>query len=142
MVRFLSVGLLVSAVAVFGLLPAFADDIKDGVAHTGKIAKVDTTKREITLTEVKADKAPADKAPADKATADKGIGNYVFAVSADATITLDGSKADFKDLKEGLWAKCHCLPGEKATASDKDAGPMKCDRVEAFTKAPAPTKDK
>jgi hypothetical protein len=133
MVRFLSVGLLVAAVAVFGLLPAFADDPKDGVAHTGKIAKVDSTKREITLTEVKTDKAAA---------ADKGIGNYVFAVTADATITLDGSKADFKDLKEGLWAKCHALPGEKAAATDKDAGPMKCGRVEAFTKAPAPTKDK
>jgi hypothetical protein len=139
MVRFLSVGMLVAAVAVIGLLPAFADDpkSKDGVIHTGKIGKVDAAKREITLTDVKTDKAPADKAT----TADKGPGTYVFAVSADATITLDGSKADFKDLKEGLWAKCHGLQGEKA-ASDKDAGPMKCDRVEAFTKAPTPTKDK
>ncbi len=142
MVRFLSVGLLVAAVAVVGLLPEFADDpkIKDGaVIHTGKIAKVDTAKREVTLTEVKTDKAPA---PADKAPADKGLGSYVFAVTADATITLDGSKADFKDLKEGLWAKCHGTPGDKGAASDKDAGPMKCDRVEAFTKAPAPAKDK
>jgi hypothetical protein len=141
MYRVLSVGLLVVCVAVFAFLPAVvADDKPEAASFMGKIAKVDATKRQLTLTDVKAGKV--EKTEKDKAATAAAAGNYQFDVAADAKITLDGSKADIKDLKEGYFAKITLAKGEKLTTSDTDKTLMtgKTDHVEAFTKAPPPEK--
>jgi hypothetical protein len=137
MYRALSVGLMVGAVAAFAVLPALkADDKPEATSFMGKVTKIDTTKRLVTLTDVRTGKIEKTEKTAEKA--DPAVGNYQFEVAADAKITLDGSKADLKDLKEGYFARCWPAKGEKITTSDTDKKLMigKTDHVEAFTKAP------
>jgi hypothetical protein len=145
MYRVLSVGLLVVCFSVFASLPALsADDKPDGTSFMGKVSKVDATKRQLTLTDVRPGTTDKPAVPEkDKATA-AAAGTYMFDISADAKITLDGSKADVKDLKEGYFAHVWLAKGEKITTSSTDKNTMtgKVDHVEAFTKAPAPPKDK
>ncbi len=135
MYRALSVGLLVGVVAAFAVLPALkADDKADPTSFMGKITKIDTTKRLVTLTDVQTGKVEKTEK-----TAAAAAGNYQFEVTAEAKVTLDGTKADLKDLKEGYFARVWPAKGEKITTSDTDKNLMigKSDHVEAFTKAPA-----
>jgi hypothetical protein len=134
MYRALSVGLLVGVVAAFAVLPALkADDKPEATSFMGKITKIDATKRLLNLTDVKTGKVEKTEKTAAAA------GNYQFEVTAEAKVTLDGTKADLKDLKEGYFARCWPAKGEKITTSDTDKTLMigKTDHVEAFTKAPA-----
>jgi hypothetical protein len=143
MYRVLSVGLLVGAVAVVAVLPALkADDKPEATSFMGKVSKIDTTKRLLTLTDVRTAKVEKTE-KADKEKNAAAAANYQFEATADAKITLDGTKADLKDLKEGYFARVWPAKGEKITTSDTDKNLMvgKTDHVEAFTKAP-PEKDK
>lgn len=91
-----------------------------------------------------------------------GRDKMTFHVAENATITLDGRKAEFSQLKEGLYARVHVRQGDRGagtgtgtdkgtgttdknatggTGTDKDnkAGAgrgarMETDRIEAFTK--------
>jgi len=154
MKRVLSVGLVVVALVGFAFMPALvADDkgAKDTPTFNGKISKVDATKHELTLTDVKAIGAPEKPATADKATtADKEkLATYTFDVADTAKITLDGKTCEFKDLKEGNFARVWTMKVEKTEKADKTEKDkaavvpnLKTDHIEAFTKEPPPAKDK
>jgi hypothetical protein len=161
MSRVLSVGVVVVAVAALAFVPALVADDKGGkdtsATFMGKISKLDSTKHELTLSDVKAGGVSDKSTTTDKGTTadkDKGGtaagGQYVFEVEKSATITLDGKTADFKDLREGLFARVHVDKSSTTDkgASEKDKGGTavnprwKTNRIEAFTKEPPATKDK
>jgi len=140
------------------------DTGKSGQAYQGRISKVDSDKKQITLSDARGgtgtgtdtgtDKGTTDKGTTDKGTTDKGH-QMVFIVGDATKITLDGKDATLRDLKEGLMARVTArAQGSSGTQKDKDrtgsgsgdkdkgttgqgqGQAMMADRVEAFTKAP------
>jgi hypothetical protein len=95
-----------------------------GKTWEGRISKLDSTKREITLSNVKQSQGlggsktgtsgtsgisgtsgTGARTGTDSGTADKAKDTMTFHVSATATITLDGKTATLSDLKSGQFAR-------------------------------------
>jgi hypothetical protein len=129
-----------------------------GHVFKGRIARVNADTRLLVLNDVQPVRpTPRDARPGAGAAPDRERPRAVeaprrsmtFMVTKDAQISLDGRKADLKDLKEGNWARVRALPSlapgagarPPAGAAERPgerpgvAAVMRADRVEAFTKA-------
>jgi len=130
------------------------DTGKSGQTFQGRISKVDSDKKQITLSDVRGgtgtgtgsgttDKGTTDKGTTDKGTTDKGTTDkggsdkgtdtgkgqqMVFSVGDATKITLDGKEATMRDLKEGLTARVTAR-AQGSGGAEKDRGTK--DRTES-----------
>jgi len=109
---------------------------KAASALQGKITRVDADKRSIVLSEVKGGTGgtgtgtnPGDKdkgtGTGDKGTGDKGQ-EMTLMVAENAQISVDGKKAELRELRPGYFARVSIRQGDKGTGTgtgDKDRAP-------------------
>jgi hypothetical protein len=133
-----------------GPRPGTADRAPPAQGHNvyeGKIASLDATRGQLTLSGMPRMNSPAGKettaSPARTAT-------FTFTTDRNVQVTLDGRTADFAALRPGMFAWVHTRPGAgggpaargdtaKRDADDRAAGtasPMTAHRIDAFSKAP------
>jgi hypothetical protein len=139
--------MLSALLAALAVAAGAAADDRDAIRSTyqGKIQLVDLDKRTLVLGDAFLYRGGSKGKVADRTKERGSARKLTFELERDARVTLDGHKAQLKDLKAGQYARVRVVSGRARldrggstvlTVDRKDTSPsvLKADRVEASTR--------